>query len=67
MNQNHFTFVNDMRKVEQAAFASGTSYYDMMKEAGNAAADCILRRIPESTRYAVVVCGRGNNGGERLR
>lgn len=52
----------EMRHLEQAADQAGLSYLAMMEQAGLAAAQEILLRVPRGT--ALVICGRGNNGGD---
>ena len=54
-----------MREREQAAVAAGTSFLQLMENAGQAAAADLLRRLPEPGR-ALLVCGKGNNGGDAL-
>lgn len=53
-----------MRLLEEAAVEDGLDYLRLMENAGSAAARYI-RSIPElkGTR-AVILCGRGNNGGD---
>ena len=54
-----------MRAHEQMAVDAGTSFEQLMENAGGAAAADLLRRHPEPAR-ALVVCGKGNNGGDGL-
>ncbi|OAM39724.1 MULTISPECIES: NAD(P)H-hydrate epimerase [Eikenella] len=54
-----------MREREQAAVEAGTSFLQLMENAGQAAAADLLRRLPEPGR-ALLVCGKGNNGGDAL-
>ena len=54
-----------MREREQAAVKAGTSFLQLMENAGQAAAADLLRRLPEPGR-ALLVCGKGNNGGDAL-
>ena len=54
-----------MREREQAAVAAGTSFLQLMENAGQAAAADLLRRFPIPGR-ALLVCGKGNNGGDAL-
>ncbi len=54
-----------MREREQAAVDTGTSFLQLMENAGQAAAADLLRRLPQPGR-ALVVCGKGNNGGDAL-
>ena len=55
----------EMRRREQAAVDRGTSFEQLMENAGQAAAADLLRRLPVAGR-ALVVCGKGNNGGDGL-
>ncbi|UOO81012.1 NAD(P)H-hydrate epimerase [Uruburuella testudinis] len=54
-----------MRRHEQMAVDAGTSFEQLMENAGRAAAADILQRHPEPGR-GLVVCGKGNNGGDGL-
>lgn len=54
-----------MRAAEQAAVERGTSFEQLMENAGQSAAADILRRHPHAGT-ALVVCGKGNNGGDGL-
>ncbi|MDD4817481.1 MAG: NAD(P)H-hydrate dehydratase [Victivallaceae bacterium] len=62
---------SEMRALERRAVESGTSETELMNEAGSGAARWIHRwalRFPEHFRRRfVVVCGRGNNGGDGLK
>lgn len=53
----------EMREVDARAVAAGISGETLMEHAGAAVADAVLRRYP-ATRKVVVLCGRGNNGGD---
>ena len=53
-----------MKKAEAAAVASGTSYLDLMENAGTAAAKYILKTVSPKCKTAVILCGCGNNGGD---
>lgn len=53
-----------MRALEQEAIASGrVSSPDLMERAGRSVAEVIFERWPD-VKYAVVLCGPGNNGGD---
>ncbi|MDO4694695.1 MAG: NAD(P)H-hydrate epimerase [Eikenella sp.] len=54
-----------MRAREQAAVDAGTPFLQLMENAGQAAAADLLRRRPLPAR-ALIVCGKGNNGGDGL-
>lgn len=56
----------EMKSLEKAADTAGLSYYQMMENAGTAAFHEILKKIPGPIREirALVLCGKGNNGGD---
>lgn len=54
-----------MRAYEAEAVARGIPFLQLMENAGHGAARDILRRFPAPAR-ALVVCGKGNNGGDGL-
>lgn len=54
-----------MREAEQKAVAAGTSFEQLMENAGQAAAADVLRRCGRAQK-ALIVCGKGNNGGDGL-
>ena len=53
----------EMAVVDQATVAAGTSMRELMERAGEAVAAFCLRRYPEA-RQVLVLCGKGNNGGD---
>lgn len=53
-----------MREMEKNAIASGISALRLMENAGSAAARCIRESMPVAGRHCLVVCGKGNNGGD---
>jgi NAD(P)H-hydrate epimerase len=53
---------DDMKKAEAYADKNGTSYLQMMENAGQAIYDCVNQHY--SKRKVVVLCGPGNNGGD---
>lgn len=55
----------EMRRYEQAAVDAGTSFEQLMENAGQGAAADILKRHP-TAGHVLVVCGKGNNGGDGL-
>lgn len=55
----------EMRRYEQEAVDAGTSFEQLMENAGQGAAADILKRYPNAGR-ALIVCGKGNNGGDGL-
>ena len=55
----------EMREHEQMAVDKGTTFEQLMENAGQAASADLLRRFPKAGR-ALIVCGKGNNGGDGL-
>lgn len=55
-----------MKILEKRADEAGLSYYQMMENAGTAAAEIILSRtqVPADNMRAAIFCGKGNNGGD---
>lgn len=51
-----------MKRLEEEADAAGLSYYQMMENAGKAAADYIMSS--QERCVVEVFCGKGNNGGD---
>jgi ADP-dependent NAD(P)H-hydrate dehydratase / NAD(P)H-hydrate epimerase len=59
--------VQEMRRIEQAADASGHSYAAMMELAGQAVADIATGlTLVDSEERVLVLVGPGNNGGDGL-
>ena len=56
---------SQMKEAERRCNELGTSYYQMMENAGTRCAEFILNEIPEGVR-TLVLCGSGNNGGDGL-
>jgi hydroxyethylthiazole kinase-like uncharacterized protein yjeF len=54
--------VDQMRATEQAAKAGGTSEWELMRRAGEGAAQWVVRVA--AGRPVTVLCGPGNNGGD---
>lgn len=54
-----------MREREQAAVDKGTSFDQLMENAGSSAARDLMQRHPQAG-CALIVCGKGNNGGDGL-
>lgn len=52
-----------IRAVEMYANRKGLSYESMMEKAGSGCAEYILREHPD-VRRAVILCGKGKNGGD---
>ena len=55
----------EMREHEQMAVDKGTTFEQLMENAGQAAAADLLHRFPKAGS-ALIVCGKGNNGGDGL-
>lgn len=54
-----------MKTAEANAVSKGTTYLQLMENAGAAAAEEILKRIPHiSGKKTLILCGMGNNGGD---
>lgn len=57
--------VQEIRELEQAAFARGITAAELMQRAGQAAAEHIVQGYPLATHPRVcVLCGKGNNAGD---
>ena len=54
-----------MREREQAAVDAGSSFEQLMENAGQAAAQDILKHF-EAPQSVLILCGKGNNGGDGL-
>lgn len=55
-----------MRNMEKISIDYGISALRLMENAGSAAARCIRETIPVQGKRCVILCGRGNNGGDGL-
>ncbi len=58
--------VEQMRRLEALAVEAGASWEALMENAGQGAARKIIERIEVQDRRCVVLCGKGNNGGDGL-
>lgn len=56
---------SQMKEAERRCDASGTSFLQMMENAGARCAEFLLELLPTDAR-TVVLCGSGNNGGDGL-
>ena len=54
-----------MNAADQASVAAGVPMADLMDAAGTAVASFCLRQYPDAARV-MVLCGKGNNGGDGL-
>ena len=52
------------RNIEAKAVKQGTGYRQLMENAGTAAAELIWEAYPKAGGPVVVLCGKGNNGGD---
>ena len=59
--------VAEMRQIEAATDAAGTSYAQMMEHAGQAVARAIRDRMDVKGKGITVLVGPGNNGGRGRR
>lgn len=55
-----------MKIAESVAVEKGSSYMELMEQAGKGAAERILGLSDVSGKQVVVLCGKGNNGGDGL-
>lgn len=55
-----------MREAEAAAVAAGTSYETLMENAGQKAAGEIQHLAASKPLKILILCGKGNNGGDGL-
>lgn len=55
----------EMRRIEEAAFARGIRAGDLMEEAGRGLAQ-IVRQFHPEPGHCVAYCGKGNNAGDAL-
>ena len=55
-----------MKIAESIAVEKGSSYMELMEQAGKGTADRILGLADVSGRQVAVLCGKGNNGGDGL-
>lgn len=53
-----------MKEAEANAVKAGSSYGELMENAGRACAQEIARRVPVQEKKALILCGKGNNGGD---
>ncbi len=55
---------SEMQALESAAEAAGVSLFQMMESAGSALADLAQEVFPLLPQPVVLLCGKGNNGGD---
>ena len=59
-----FVTTAGMKELERQIAQAGVSYPEMMERAGQSAAKAILERWPVAGKRVLVLCGKGNNGGD---
>ena len=59
-----FVTTAGMKELERQIAQTGVSYPEMMERAGQSAAKAILERWPVAGKRVLVLCGKGNNGGD---
>lgn len=59
-----FVTTAKMKEYEAHVAAGGVGYRQMMEQAGRAAAEAVMERWPVKSRKILVLCGKGNNGGD---
>ncbi len=69
-DQKRFEFmesisVEEMKRIEEKAYSTGTRSYDLMERAGKQCA-LIIREMGYLGKNILVFCGPGNNGGDGL-
>lgn len=62
---NYVVSNSQMKTAEQRCDAGGTSFLQMMENAGTRCAEFLLKLLPAGAR-TVILCGSGNNGGDGL-
>lgn len=61
-----FLTVAKMKELEAQNAALGLSYGEMMENAGRNAAQIVAERFSPGGKQVLVLCGRGNNGGDGM-
>ena len=59
-----FVTTAGMKELERQVARAGVSYQEMMEQAGQSAARLIRDRWPLEGKRVLVLCGKGNNGGD---
>lgn len=54
----------EMKKIERLADEAGLTYYQMMENAGTGAAEEIMAHWKVPGKKILILCGKGNNGGD---
>ncbi len=55
---------NTMRRAEELAVEQGTEWFTLMDNAGTSAAEFINKTTPVKGKKVLILCGKGNNGGD---
>ncbi|MDD4565156.1 MAG: NAD(P)H-hydrate epimerase [Eubacteriales bacterium] len=55
---------SQMKEIERRSDKAGLSYYQMMENAGNGAAEHIAKDHSVFGKSVLIFCGKGNNGGD---
>ena len=53
-----------VRHMEQEAVLCGDTLQNLMKKAGTRTAEYVLQHMPKAAQKVLVLCGKGNNGGD---
>ena len=67
LHEKEIVTCEEMKQLEKMADEAGLSYYEMMENAGTKAAQYILdafRYTYGKVEKALILCGKGNNGGD---
>ncbi len=55
---------DEIKFIEKCAVEDGAKYDELMEKAGNAVAAFAIRRNEVKAKEVIVLCGKGNNGGD---
>ena len=53
-----------VRHMEHEAVLCGDTLQNLMKKAGTRTAEYVLQHMPKAAQKVLVLCGKGNNGGD---
>lgn len=62
--QSILVSAEEMRELDRRTIALGTPGFTLMQRAAQGAVDGLLAMLPKRPWRALVVCGKGNNGGD---
>jgi len=54
----------EIRSLEECAVNAGVTMEQLMENAGTTCAEFILEKMDVEGRNVVILCGKGNNGGD---